>query len=145
MLTSPIRIKTIQLHHLPLQEFYNNPICGVLVAVARCTLRQDWRSSRTPMSREWQRSWPWYKMHHHPIHWNKSSVLHGSWQEVRGSANPDDTSTGWDGGMNVPSCWTTVMKRLEEKCNPDWPLTFKLWMALFTLLLYDHANNSCLI
>ena len=35
------------------------------------------------------------EMHHHSMHWDKSSVLHGSWQEVGGSANPGDTSTRW--------------------------------------------------
>ena len=45
-----------------------------------------------------------------------------------GFAHPDDTLKGVlqlrCGGLEVPGCWTTVMRRQGGRSNPHRPLTF---------------------
>ena len=36
---------------------------------------------------------------------------------------PSEECFNWDGGLEVPGCWTTVMRRLEGRSNHHQPLT----------------------
>ena len=55
---------------------------------------------------------------HHPIHWEETTVLdHGRGQEllVKEALHikmiPTEERFNQDGGLEVPGCWTAVMRR----------------------------------
>ena len=58
-------------------------------------------------------------------------LCHGPWQKTGtvgegGPAYPDDTAEecfNRDGGLEVPGCWTAVMRRQGGRSNPHQPLT----------------------
>ena len=56
--------------------------------------------------------------HHHPIHWEETAVLdHGRGQELMVKEalhiqmTPVEEHFNRDGGLEVPGCWTAVMRR----------------------------------
>ena len=56
--------------------------------------------------------------HHHPIHWEETTVLdHGGGQELlvkealHIQMTPVEEHFNQDGGLEVPGCWTAVMRR----------------------------------
>ena len=56
--------------------------------------------------------------HHHPIHWEETTVLdHGRGQELlvkealHIQMTPMEERFNRDGGLEVPGCWTVVMRR----------------------------------
>ena len=56
--------------------------------------------------------------HHHPIHWEETTVLdHGRGQELLMKEalhiwmTPVEERFNRDGGLEVPGCWTAVMRR----------------------------------
>ena len=62
---------------------------------------------------------------HHPIHWEKTTILdHGRGQEMFVKEALDiqmilaEECFNQDGGLEVPGCWTTVMRREGGKSNP---------------------------
>ena len=62
---------------------------------------------------------------HHPIHWEKITVLdHGRGQELlvkealHIQMTPSVERFDQDGGLEVPGCWTAVMKRQGGRSNP---------------------------
>ena len=68
--------------------------------------------------------------HHHPIHWEETTVLdHGRGQELlvkealHIQMTPVEERFNRDGGLEVPGCWTAVMKRQGGRRNPHLPLT----------------------
>ena len=63
--------------------------------------------------------------HHHPIHWEETTVLdHGRGQELlvkealHIQMTPVEERFKRDGGLEVPGCWTTVMRRQRGRSNP---------------------------
>ena len=69
---------------------------------------------------------------HHPIDWEETTDSAGPWQRTgavgEGSpAHPDDTLRGErfnrDGGLELPGCWTAVMRKQGGWSNPHRPLT----------------------
>ena len=68
--------------------------------------------------------------HHHPIHWEETTVLdHGRGQEllVKEALHIQMTLVeehfNRDQGLEVPGCWTAVMRRQGGRSNPHRPLT----------------------
>ena len=68
--------------------------------------------------------------HHHPIHWEETTVLdHGRGQELlvkealHIQMTPVEERFNRDGGLEVPGCWTAVMRRQGGRSNPHRPLT----------------------
>ena len=68
--------------------------------------------------------------HHHPIHWEETTVLdHGRGQELlvkealHIQMTPVEERFNRDGGLEVPGCWTAVMRRQGGRSNPHQPLT----------------------
>ena len=68
--------------------------------------------------------------HHHPIHWEETTVLdHGRGQELLVKEaldiqmTPVEERFNRDGGLEVPDCWTAVMRRQGGRSNPHQPLT----------------------
>ena len=62
---------------------------------------------------------------HHPIHWEETIVLdHGRGQELlvkealHIQVKPSEEHFNQDGGLEVPHCWTTVMRRQGGRSNP---------------------------
>ena len=73
--------------------------------------------------------WEHHHMHH-PIHWEETTVLdHGRGQELlvkealHIQMTPVEERFNRDGGLEVPGCWTTVMRRQGGRSNPHRPLT----------------------
>ena len=67
--------------------------------------------------------------HHHPIHWEETTVLdHGGGQELlvkealHIQMTPVEEHFNQDGGLEVPGCWTAVMRRQGGRSNPHRPL-----------------------
>ena len=67
--------------------------------------------------------------HHHPIHWEETTVLdHGRGQELlvkealHIQMTPVEERFNRDGGLDVPGCWTAVMRQ-GGRSNPHRPLT----------------------
>ena len=67
---------------------------------------------------------------HHLINWKETTVLdYGRGQEmlVKEAQHIQMTSSeecfNWDGRLEVPGCWTTVMRRQGGGSNPHQPLT----------------------
>ena len=68
--------------------------------------------------------------HHHPIHWEETTVLdHGRGQELlvkealHIQMTPVEERFNRDGGLEVPGCWTAVMRKQGGRSNPHRPLT----------------------
>ena len=66
--------------------------------------------------------------HHHPIHWEETTVLnHGREFLVKEGLHiqmtPVQEYFNRDGGLEVPGCWTAVMRRQGGRSNPHRPLT----------------------
>ena len=68
--------------------------------------------------------------HHHPIHWEETTILdHGRGQELlvkealHIQMTPVEERFNRDGGLEVPGCWTAVMRTQEGRSNPHRPLT----------------------
>ena len=67
--------------------------------------------------------------HHHPIHWEETTVLdHGRGQLLVKEAlhiqmTPVEEHFNRDGGLEFPGCWTAVMRRQGGRSNPHRPLT----------------------
>ena len=67
---------------------------------------------------------------HHPIYWEETTVLdHGRGQEllVKEALHIQMKSSeeyfNRDGGLEVPGCWSAVMRRQGGWSYPHWPLT----------------------
>ena len=67
---------------------------------------------------------------HHPLHWEETTVLdHGRGQELlvkealHNQMTPSDKRFNQDGGLEVPGCWTAVMRRQRGRSNPHRTLT----------------------
>ena len=67
---------------------------------------------------------------HRLMHWEETIVVdHGRGQNllVKEALHIQMTTSkehfNGDGGLEVPGCWTVVMRRQEEKSNPHRPLT----------------------
>ena len=67
---------------------------------------------------------------HHPIDWEETTVLdHGRGQELlvkealHIQMTPSEERFNRDGGLEVPGCWTAVMRRQGGRSNPHQPLT----------------------
>ena len=67
--------------------------------------------------------------YHHPIHWEETTVLdHGRGQELlvkealHIQMTPVEERFNRDGGLEVPGCWTVVMRRQGGRSNPHRPL-----------------------
>ena len=66
---------------------------------------------------------------HHPIDWEETVLDYGRRQEllVKEAVNiqmtPSEERFNQDGGLKVPGCWITVMRRQGERSNPHQPLT----------------------
>ena len=62
--------------------------------------------------------------HHHPIHWEETTILdHGRGQLLVKEAlhiqmTPVEERFNRDGGLEVPGCWTAVMRRQGGRSNP---------------------------
>ena len=68
--------------------------------------------------------------HHHSIHWEETTILdHGRGQELlvkeafHIQMTPVEECFNRDGGLEVPGCWTAVMRRQGGRSNPHRPLT----------------------
>ena len=66
--------------------------------------------------------------HHHPIHWEETTVLdHGRGQLLKEALHiqmtPVEERFNRDGGLEIPGCWTAVMRRQGGRSNPHRPLT----------------------
>ena len=67
---------------------------------------------------------------HHLIHWEETTILDsGRGQELlvkealHIEMTPAEERFNRDGGLEVPGCWTTVMRRQGGRSNPHRPLT----------------------
>ena len=68
---------------------------------------------------------------HLPIDWEETTVLdHGRGQELlvkealHIQMTPSEEHFNWDGGLEVPGCWTAVIRSQGGRSNPHQPLTF---------------------
>ena len=66
---------------------------------------------------------------YHPIHWEETTVLdHDRGQELlvkealHIQMTPSEERFNRDGGMEVPGCWTAVMRRQGGRSNAHQPL-----------------------
>ena len=67
---------------------------------------------------------------HHPIHCEETTILdHGRGGELLVNKalhiqmTPAEESFNQDGGLEVPGCWTAVMRSQGERSNPHRSLT----------------------
>ena len=102
--------------------------------------------------------------HHHPIHWEETTMLdRGRGQELlvkkalHIQMTPVEECFNRDGGLEVPGCWTTVMRRQGGAILTDlWPpMTCTLlralrpskyhrfhWPTILTYLEYVNCNDA---
>ena len=85
---------------------------------------------------------------HHLIHWNETTVLdHGRGQELlvketlHIQMTPSEEHFNRDGGLEVPGCWTTVMRRQGGMSNPHQPLTSNDMYPQYCMAIH---SNVCL-
>ena len=89
--------------------------------------RDAWERGMMEKSAVTEHAWE----HHHPIHWEETTVLdHGRGQKLLAKEalhiqmTPVEERFNRDGGLEVPGCWTAVMRRQGGRSNPHRPLTF---------------------
>ena len=63
---------------------------------------------------------PWKNCH--LIHWEETTVLDHELlvkEALHIQMTPSEECFKWDGGLEVPGCWTTVMRREGGRSNPQ--------------------------